>query len=189
MDHEFELAFNLLDEAAGRIQEQQYGITRILFHNHGKILLTTVHDYTPEDGHRLVLLANDDHGQMAAVEATAPDLDTTPATRILKVRAGDITFHAVPRHLVLPRHRIRAHLHTHRRNRRRADVDTRHRPGRTRRLRRPRRRHRRRTQQLASRRLTNPPSPAGPALTAGPATTTPTRTENNHARNRLRAGL
>ena len=28
MDHEFELAFNLLDEAAGRIQEQQYGITR-----------------------------------------------------------------------------------------------------------------------------------------------------------------
>lgn len=96
MDHEFELAFNLLDEAAGRIQEQQYGITRILFHNHGKTLLTTVHDYTPEDGHRIVLLANDDHGQMAAVEATAPDLDTTPATRILKVRAGDTTFHAVP---------------------------------------------------------------------------------------------
>jgi hypothetical protein len=96
MDHEFELAFNLLDEAAGRIQEQQYGITRILFHNHGKILLTTVHDYTPETGHRLVLLANDDHGQMAAVEATTPDLDTTPATRILKVRAGDLTFHAVP---------------------------------------------------------------------------------------------
>lgn len=96
MDHEFELAFNLLDEAAGRIQEQQYGITRILFHNHGPILLTTVHDYTPDHGHRLVLLANDDHGQMAAVEATAPDLDTTPATRILKVRAGDLTFHAVP---------------------------------------------------------------------------------------------
>ena len=40
MDHEFELAFNLLDEAAGRIQTQQYGITRILFHNHGDILLT-----------------------------------------------------------------------------------------------------------------------------------------------------
>jgi len=96
MDHEFELAFNLLDEAAGRIQEQQYGITRILFHNHGPILLTTVHDYTPETGHRLVLLATDDHGQMAAVEATAPDLEATPHTRILKVRAGDGTFHAVP---------------------------------------------------------------------------------------------
>jgi hypothetical protein len=95
MDHEFELAFNLLDEAAGRIQDQQYGITRILSHNHGPILLTTVHQYTRETGHHLVLLANDDHGQMVAVEATAPDLDATPTTRILKVRAGDLTFHAV----------------------------------------------------------------------------------------------
>jgi hypothetical protein len=96
MDHEFELAFNLLDEAAGRIQNQQYGITQILFHNHGEILLTTVHDYTRETGHRLVLLASDDHGQMAAIEATTPDLNTDPVTRILKVRAGDLTFHAVP---------------------------------------------------------------------------------------------
>jgi hypothetical protein len=95
MDHDFELAFNLLDEAAGRIGDQQYGITRILFHNHGPILLTTVHDYTRATGHRLVLLATDDHGQMAAVEATAPDLDSAPQTRILKVRAGDLTFHAV----------------------------------------------------------------------------------------------
>ncbi|EFG75721.1 hypothetical protein HMPREF0591_4372 [Mycobacterium parascrofulaceum ATCC BAA-614] len=94
MDHEFELAFNLLDEAAGRIQQQQYGITRIVFHNHGDIVLTTVHDYTPETGHRLVLLADDDHGQMAAVEATAADLNAEPQTRILKVRAGDMTFHA-----------------------------------------------------------------------------------------------
>lgn len=96
MDHEFELAFNLLDEAAGRIQNQQYGITRILFHNHGKILLTTVHDYTRETGHHLVLLASDDHGQMAAIEATAPDLGADPVTHISKVRAGDLTFHAVP---------------------------------------------------------------------------------------------
>jgi hypothetical protein len=94
MDHEFELAFNLLDEAAGRIQHQQYGITRILFHNHGDIVLTTVHDYTPQTGHHLVLLAADDHGQMAAIEATAPDLIAEPDTRILKVRAGDLTFHA-----------------------------------------------------------------------------------------------
>ena len=89
MDHEFELAFNLVDEAAGRIQHQQYGITRILFHNHGDIGLTSVHDYTREGGHRLVLFATDAHGQMAAVEATAPDLNTEPHTRILKVRAGD----------------------------------------------------------------------------------------------------
>jgi hypothetical protein len=98
MDHEFELAFNLLDEAADRIQHQQYGITRILFHNHGAIDLTTVHDYSPEGGHRLVLLASDDHGQMVAVEATAPHLNTEPTTRILKVRAGRLTFHAVPGH-------------------------------------------------------------------------------------------
>lgn len=96
MDHEFELAFNLLDEAAGRIQQQQYGITRILYHNHGDILLTTVHDHTPDTGHRLVLLAADDHGQMVAVEATAPDLAAEPDTRILKVRAGDMTFHTTP---------------------------------------------------------------------------------------------
>ena len=96
MDHAFELAFDLLAEAADRIQQQQYGITRILFHNHGPILLTTVHEYSPEQGHHLVLLANDDYGLLAAIEATAPDLDTTPETRIQKVRAGDLTFHAVP---------------------------------------------------------------------------------------------
>ncbi|BBC69094.1 hypothetical protein MML61_27535 (plasmid) [Mycobacterium marinum] len=96
MDHEFELAFNLVDEAAGRIQHQQYGITRVLLHNHGDIGLTTVHDYTREGGHRLVAIATDVHGLMAAVEATASDLNTEPHTRILKVRAGDLIFHAVP---------------------------------------------------------------------------------------------
>ena len=101
MDHEFELAFNLIDEAAGRIQHQQYGITRILFHNHGDIALTTVHDYTRDSGHRLVLFATDAHGQLAAVEATAPDLNTEPHTRILKVRAGDLTFHGVTRPVTL----------------------------------------------------------------------------------------
>jgi hypothetical protein len=96
MDHAFDLAFDLIAEAADRIQQQQYGITRILFHNHGPILLTTVHEYTREHGHHLVLLASDDYGLLAALEATAPDLDTTPTTRIQKVRAGDLTFHAVP---------------------------------------------------------------------------------------------
>jgi hypothetical protein len=96
MDDEFELAFNLLDEAAGRIQQQQYGITRVLFHNHGDVALTTVHDYTREGGHRLVLFATDGHGQIAAVEATAADLNTEPHMRILKVRVGELTFHAIP---------------------------------------------------------------------------------------------
>ena len=89
MDHEFELAFNLLDEAAGRIQTQQYGITRLLFHNHGDILLTTVHDYSRESGHLLVLLANDDHGLMAAVEATAPT--STPTRSRASSRSAPAT--------------------------------------------------------------------------------------------------
>jgi hypothetical protein len=96
MNHEFDLAFNLLDEAADRIQQAQYGITRILFHNHGDILLTTIHEHAPETGHRLVLVATDDHGHLATVEATAPDLDTTTTARILTVRAGHLTFHATP---------------------------------------------------------------------------------------------
>jgi hypothetical protein len=96
MDHEFELAFNLLDEAAGRIEQQHYGITAILFHNHGDILLTTVHDYARDTGHHLVLLAADDHGPIAAIEATAPDLEAEPLTRILKVRAGELIFHGRP---------------------------------------------------------------------------------------------
>lgn len=97
MDHEFELAFNLLDEAAERIQHQQYGITCVWYHNHGDIDLTTVHHYSRGAGHQLILFAVDEHGQMAAVEATAADLNTTPVMRILKVRAGQRTFHAVPR--------------------------------------------------------------------------------------------
>ena len=96
MDHEFELAFNLLDEAAGRIHDQQYGLTGILLHNHEPILLTTTHHYSRETGHHLVLLAHDDHGLMAAIEATAPDLDTEPLARIVKVRAGELTFHQIP---------------------------------------------------------------------------------------------
>jgi hypothetical protein len=96
MDHEFDLAFTLLDEAADRIGHQQYGTTRILFHDYGPILLTTTHRYSRDEGHHLVLLAGDDYGLLAAVEATAPDLDTEPATRIVKIRAGEFNFHAVP---------------------------------------------------------------------------------------------
>ncbi|MDP7706900.1 MULTISPECIES: hypothetical protein [Mycobacterium] len=99
MDHDFELAFNLCDEAAGRIQDQQYGITRILAHNHGPIVLSTVHQYTRESGHHLILLAHDHHGDlMAAVEVAAAHLDDTPNVFITKVRAGELIFHADPHH-------------------------------------------------------------------------------------------
>ncbi|OBJ52293.1 hypothetical protein [Mycobacterium sp. 1423905.2] len=96
MEHEFELAFNLLDEAAGRIQHQQYGINRIPFHSHGDVLLTAVHTYTRATGHHIVVFAADDHGQLVAVEATAADLDAAPSARIVKVRIGELTFHASP---------------------------------------------------------------------------------------------
>ncbi|OBJ86080.1 hypothetical protein [Mycobacterium asiaticum] len=97
MDHEFELAFNLCDEAAGRIQNQQYGVHRIAFHNHGEhVELTSVHHYTRENGHQLFLFASDVNGQLAVVEATAADLASQPTTRIIKIRAGALTFHALP---------------------------------------------------------------------------------------------
>lgn len=96
MDHDFDLAFNLLDEAIGRLQEQQYGITRIAHHNHGDAALISTHRYTRRDGHQLTLLAQADYGLRAAVEATAADLETEPHVRITKVRVGDLMFHAVP---------------------------------------------------------------------------------------------
>ena len=99
MDHEFDLAFELLDTAADLLQQQQYGHTTIAYHNHGDDLtLTTVHTYTRSSGHRLTLLAHyTDTGELAAaVEATAPDLETEPQLRITKIFAADLTFHAVP---------------------------------------------------------------------------------------------
>jgi hypothetical protein len=96
MDHEFELAFNLIDEAGGRIEQQQYGLTHILIHNHGPIRLVTDHHYTRGQGHTLTLLAYDDHGLMAAIQASAPDLESTPTARIIKVRAGHLMFHNIP---------------------------------------------------------------------------------------------
>lgn len=99
MDHEFDLAFELLDTAADLLQQQQYGHTTIAFHNHGEDLtLTTCHSYTQTAGHSLALLAHySDTGELAAaVHATAPDLETEPDLRIVKVTAADLMFHAVP---------------------------------------------------------------------------------------------
>ena len=95
MDHEFELAFNLLDEAAGRIGHQQDGTTR-------SCSTTTAKSCSPRarlhPRHRTPPrpARQGRPRTMAAIEATAPDLDTAPRTRILKVRADDLTFHAVP---------------------------------------------------------------------------------------------
>jgi hypothetical protein len=98
MDHEFDLAFEVLDTAADRLQMQQYRHTTIEFHNHGDDLtLTTVHTYTRSSGHRLTLLAHytDTGALAAAVEATAVDLEAEPDLRIIKV-AADLMFHTIP---------------------------------------------------------------------------------------------
>jgi hypothetical protein len=96
MDHDFDFAFALLDEAAERLGHQQYGTQRIACHDWKPLTLTTSHSYTAEDGHRLILLATDAYGLVAAIEATAPDLETEPQTRVVKVRAGELTFHGTP---------------------------------------------------------------------------------------------
>ncbi|MEE6140588.1 hypothetical protein SKC41_30290 [Mycobacterium sp. 050128] len=99
MDHEFELAFELLDTAIELLQHQQYGNTTIEAHNHGDdLILTSRHTYSSSAGHKLTLLATYKADQMtaAAVEITAPDLDTTPHMRIVKVYAADLMFHAGP---------------------------------------------------------------------------------------------
>lgn len=100
MDHEFDLAFELLDTAVERLQQQQYGDTTIEHHNHGDdLILTSRHTYSSRTGHKLTLLATyKDQPRItaAAVEATAPDLETDPEIRIVKLLAADLTFHAIP---------------------------------------------------------------------------------------------
>lgn len=94
MSHEFDTAFNLLDEAAHRLLDRRYGTHRITGHAQGPILLTSVHRYTRHNGHHLTLFAADRRGQMAVVEAAAPNLRSEPALRIRTVRAAHLTFHA-----------------------------------------------------------------------------------------------
>ena len=99
MDHEFDLAFELLDTAIHQLQLQQYGATTIECHNHGDdLILTSRHTYASSTGHTLTLLATytNDGATAAAVEITAPDLNTTPHMRIVKVYAADLMFHAIP---------------------------------------------------------------------------------------------
>jgi hypothetical protein len=114
MDHEFALAFDLLDEAAHRLHHQPYGTADILVHNFGSFPMQAAHHRAGPDGHTLHLIAYDDHGVMAAVQASAPDRHSSPQLRIVKVRAGHLTFHgtenwtfrAVGEH----RYRLTAHI-------------------------------------------------------------------------------
>lgn len=92
--HDFDLALSLLDEAADRLQERRYGTTRLTDHNHGAVLLTSVHRYTRALGHHLTLFAADSRGQAAVVDAHSPNLRAEPSLRIRTVRAAHLTFYA-----------------------------------------------------------------------------------------------
>jgi hypothetical protein len=96
MDHQFELAFDLLEIAAEQLLDRDYTpVTRTTYY--GLLTLITRHRYTPTGGHVLSVLAYDDGAVQAAVVATTDhDGDANPHTRIIKVRAGDLMFHAVP---------------------------------------------------------------------------------------------
>ena len=100
MDHEFDLAFELLDDAIDRLRRQHYGTTVTTgCHNHGAdLLLTSRHTYSSTTGHTLTLLATyKDSGEVAAAaEITTPDLHTKPQLRVTKIAAADLMFHHIP---------------------------------------------------------------------------------------------
>lgn len=100
MDHEFDLAFELLDTAIEFLHQQHYGtIIATQCHNHGDdLLLTSRHTYSNKTGHKLAVVATyKDTGSLAAgVELTAPDLNTDPTLRITKIAAADLMFHTIP---------------------------------------------------------------------------------------------
>ncbi|WP_071288307.1 hypothetical protein [Mycolicibacterium llatzerense] len=92
MNHEFDLAFILLDEAAERLHPGRAGARRLPAADHGRLPLTTICRYRRDGGLWLHLAAFDDHELLATVEATAPDAHTEPECRIITVRAGHLLF-------------------------------------------------------------------------------------------------
>ena len=80
MDHEFDLAFELLDTAIDRLQLQQYGSTTIEHHNHGDdLILTSRHTYSSSAGHKLTLLATyKDSGPPRPPSRSPPPTSTPP---------------------------------------------------------------------------------------------------------------
>ncbi|TXI53495.1 hypothetical protein [Mycolicibacterium mageritense] len=95
-DHEFDLAFHLLDDAVHRMHTRRYGTTRIADHDFGSVLLTSVHRYTRAAGHHLTLFAADSRGQMAVVDVRAESLRSEPSLHIRSVRAAHLSFRADP---------------------------------------------------------------------------------------------
>jgi hypothetical protein len=89
--HTFDVAAALLDQAIERLATRDYGITRILWHEFGECVLNANHT-RHDTGHTVKMWAYDEHGVLAAAEASAPHVGGTPQGRIVNFRAAHLTF-------------------------------------------------------------------------------------------------
>jgi hypothetical protein len=89
--HTFDLAAALVDQAVDRLNNHDYGITRILFHDFGNCIFNANHT-RHDTGHTVQMWAYDEHGVLAAAEAHAPHIGVTTGSRIVTFRAGHLTF-------------------------------------------------------------------------------------------------
>lgn len=89
--HTFDLAAALVDQAVDRLNNHDYGITRILFHDFGNCILNANHT-RHDTGHTVTMWAYDEHGVLAAAEAHTPRIGGTTASRIVTFRAGHLIF-------------------------------------------------------------------------------------------------
>ncbi|WP_396908305.1 hypothetical protein [Mycolicibacterium sp.] len=95
MDHQFELAFDLLDIAAEQLVNGEYHRTELTTTTYyGLYTIINRHRYSRTGGHVLTVLAYDHDELQVAVEATTDHDHDEPHTRIVKVRAGDHLLHA-----------------------------------------------------------------------------------------------
>ena len=95
MEHQFELAFELLDIAAEQLVNDEYDRTELTKTTYyGLYTIINRHHDSRTGGHVLTLLAYDHDELQAAVEATTDHDHDQPHTRIVKVRAGDQMLHA-----------------------------------------------------------------------------------------------
>ncbi|MCV7200597.1 hypothetical protein H7J71_01040 [Mycolicibacterium peregrinum] len=95
MEHQFELAFELLDIAAEQLVNDEYDPTELTNTTYyGLYTIINRHRNSRTGGHVLTVLAYDHDELQAAVEATTNHDHDQPHTRIVKVRAGDQMLHA-----------------------------------------------------------------------------------------------
>jgi hypothetical protein len=89
--HTFDVAAALVDQAIDRLASREYGISIIAFHEFGDIALNANHT-RHDTGHTVKMWAYDDHGIVAAAEASAPHVGGTPEARIVNFRAAHLIF-------------------------------------------------------------------------------------------------